>query len=338
VKNINAIVFGCWASLNFAPPLAFSSQPALPLEPQLDVLYITLEEETEHVRVMATTARYEAKSVLIEKDKFRERSLALYKGLEARELSGAAGQRMIEDLGRQVLGPFRSLIQSSDQIVFVVNDELLETPIDLLYHKNQPLFLQLPVSYRLSSFSGNGSHFSMPASALVVSDPTADPEGAGKTIANLFDGSKYIDVADIDAGYLRQQRRFDLLLMSVHGQIDDSAEDRIILGSGSAVASDFETIKPKLVYFDSCQLGVSRSYLEGFTEMGSVYFVAPILSIEAGYSSTKTMQMFFEHLGQGQTPELAMFHTRKELWDTYGDEEFAYRVWRAYPFRVYRLN
>lgn len=126
--------------------------------------------------------------------------------------------------------------------------------------------------------------------------------------------------------------------MSVHGKIDNTAPDQVVLGSGSGVATDFSTIKPRLAYFDSCRLGVSGGFLNAFLEVGSLYFVAPVLSNEAGNSSTKTMQLFFKHLQQGTRPELALFLTRKELWEIYRDDTFAYRVWRAFPFRVYRLN
>jgi len=97
-------------------------------------------------------------------------------------------------------------------------------------------------------------------------------------------------------------------------------------------------IKPKLAYFDSCRLGVSNRFLKAFTAIGSLYYVAPILSNEAGNSYTKTMQWFLNHLGQGARPEIALFLTRKKLWETYSEDSFARHVWRSFPFRMYRLN
>jgi hypothetical protein len=72
--------------------------------------------------------------------------------------------------------------------------------------------------------------------------------------------------------------------------------------------------------------------------MGTKYFVAPILSNEAGNSSMMTIQVFFKHLLHSKRPEVALFHTRKVLWDAYRDDHFVYRAWRGFPFRVYRLN
>jgi hypothetical protein len=324
--------------LSLALPFAIGGQPASPAQSDSDVLFITLEEDSANIVFAARTNGHKARIERFDKGEFRRRYMTLYTALESRGLSDAAGQRMIEELGEQVLIPFQSLISSADEIVFVVSDELLEAPLDLFLHKGQPLFLQKPVSYRVSRDLGNDSVFVLPTSAFVVSDATADPEQAAKTVASAFDGSQYFDMTEIGPEQLGRQQQSDLLLMSVHGKIDNSSEDHVVLGRGAASAADFSRLKPRLAYFDSCRLGVSRRFLDGFEEIGTRYFVAPILSNEAGNSSTKTMQLFFKHLRQGERPELALFHARKKLWDVYAGEEFAYRVWRAFPFRVYRLN
>jgi hypothetical protein len=103
-------------------------------------------------------------------------------------------------------------------------------------------------------------------------------------------------------------------------------------------AGDFSKLRSKIAYFDSCRIGISNSFLESFSGAGTIYFVAPIVNNEAGNSSTKTMDLFFNHLIQGETPEVALFLTRKELWNFYDEEALAFRAWRAFPFRVYRLN
>ena len=320
---------------------AFGDQPGAAVESPSNVLYIKLAEGSKFLRIISQNGGRETRTERIDKADFRRKTLDLYKGLESRRLSGAAGQRMIEDLGRQILGPFQTLIETADEIVFVVSDGLLETPLDLLYHNGQPLFLQKPVSYRVTQplLTKQDSGFSLPGSALVVSDASADPERAAAQVASNFADSIFLDVAKVDPPYLRRQPAYDLLLMSVHGRIDNTTADHVVLGSGSAgSADDFLMIKPKLAYFDSCRLGVSSRFLKTFMSIGSLYFIAPILSNEAGNSSTKTMQFFFEHLGQGARPEIALFLARKKLWEAYHEDAFASRVWRAFPFRVYRLN
>jgi hypothetical protein len=162
MKNIRAYMFAFLALLNLSLSVACDGQPAHRLGSISDILYITLEEDSDHVRVTAQKDRHEARTERIDKGEFRKRSLILYKALDSRRLSDAAGQRMIEKLGGQVLGPFRPLIQSADEIVFVVSDELLETPIDLLHHLGKPLFLQMPVSYRVSPYLEKDSVFYLP--------------------------------------------------------------------------------------------------------------------------------------------------------------------------------
>jgi hypothetical protein len=67
----------------------------------------------------------------------------------------------------------------------------------------------------------------------VVSDVTADPERAAKSVASNFADSTYLDVTKVDPEYLRRQHAFDLLIMSVHGQIDNTTADHVVLGNGS---------------------------------------------------------------------------------------------------------
>lgn len=320
-------------------PGAFRDQALAAVESPSNVLTITLAEDSKNLSISAAKGRYETSTERIDIADFRRKTMDLYKGLESRRLADAAGQRMIENLGREILGPFQALIETADEVVLVVSDGLLETPLDLLYHKGKPLFLQKPVSYRVTQPTKQGSGFSWPVPALVVSDASADPERAAATVASNFAESTYLDVSKVDPPYLRRQPAYNLLLMSVHGRIDNTTADHVVLGSGSTgSADDFLMIKPKLAYFDSCRLGVSSRFLKAFTAIGSLYYVAPILSNEAGNSSTKTMQWFFNHLGQGARPEIALFLTRKKLWETYRDHTFARRVWRSFPFRVYRLN
>ena len=48
-------------------------------------------------------------------------------------------------------------------------------------------------------------------------------------------------------------------------------------------------VAPKLVYFDSCQLGINRGFLHSLHRSGTLYYVAPN---ESGDSSTKTISSF----------------------------------------------
>lgn len=315
----------------------------LPKSPELQsTLYISFEEKSSYIYV---SAQEEGQNIQVEKfDKaeFRKELVGFYELLESRRLPNEIGYQMIDELGEKLLNPFKILIQSADEVVFVLPANLLELPIDLLSHEGQPLFLQKTVSYRIAStqthFNEQESQSFSLQSAFLVSDVTADPDQAVKNLAEKFANVAYHDVTEVNSEFVREQNEFDLLLMSVHGHINNTSNDHVGLWNSRALAGDFSSIMPKLAYFDSCRLGVSSSFINMFTRVGSLYFVAPILSNEAGNSSTKTIELFFAYLRQGQRPELALFNTRKELWNIYGDEAFAYRVWRAFPFRIYRLN
>ena len=164
-------------------PGAFRDQALAAVESPSNVLTITLAEDSKNLRISAAKGRHETSTERIDIADFRRKTLDLYKGLESRRLADAAGQRMIENLGREILGPFQALMETADEVVFVVSDGLVETPLDLLYHKGKPLFLQKPVSYRVTQPTKQGSGFSWPVSALVVSDASADPERAAATVA-----------------------------------------------------------------------------------------------------------------------------------------------------------
>ena len=306
--------------------------------PAARTLHIEFAVEMDSVRLTAYDGGQLAGAELVSKAELFGHGLRLYVGLESRSISEAGGGRLSEALGDIVLAPFASSIETAAEVVFVVPKELLEIPLDLLHYHGIPLFLQLPVSYNIDSPVHSRSDGGFLGSALVISDISADPQRACKIVAGYIEKPIYLDVSESSIPYLRQQSTFDLLLLSVHGEIVSGVKEHVRFGSERVSPDDFAAIKPKLAYFDSCCLGVGSLYLDAFKAMGTQYFVAPILRNEAGDSSTETMQTFFEHLRRGERPESALFFTRKRLWDHYRDDSYSRRMWRASPFRVYRLN
>ncbi len=71
---------------------------------------------------------------------------------------------------------------------------------------------------------------------------------------------------------------------------------------------------------------------------GTTYAVAPILSNEAGDSSTGTIEIFFSELAKGIDPVKALFSARSALYERYALDDIQTALWRSFPFRVYRLN
>jgi hypothetical protein len=135
------------------------------------------------------------------------------------------------------------------------------------------------------------------------------------------------------------RRAADILLISAHGWIQKASEDFMGTGKERLRPESLSHLSPRLVYLDSCQLGISPQFIQSFRKRGTQFYVAPILSNEAGNSSTKTIAFFFERLKAGDTPSEALFYTRKKLYEFYGEKEgFNKLLFRAYPFRVYALN
>ena len=66
--------------------------------------------------------------------------------------------------------------------------------------------------------------------------------------------------------------------------------------------------------------------------------MAPLISNEAGHSSTLTLRYFFNDLNKGVTPMDALFQTRRQLYKEFeGRVNRTEQIYYAYPFRLYLL-
>lgn len=301
-------------------------------------LYITIVSESSSV-TLVTQSRGHSKTVgPFAKQWFSERFAQLYQILEERTSRDEELEALVGELSDTLIVPMESAIASCSEVIVLLPHGTLEIPFDLLSFDDTPLFLQRPVSYQLRRMDESAFKFDDPWSAFVVSDSTADPERAGHAVAKLFGNATYRRVREVTADSLHNQAREDVVVLSVHGVVGTSKPDHVQLDEGIALPHDFAALRPQLVYFDSCRLGVSREFVEAFREMGTQYYLAPIVSNEAGDSSTLTMKLFFQHLKAGKSPEIAMFLTRERLTQVYKGRNLAILYWKAFPFRVYRLN
>ena len=128
----------------------------------------------------------------------------------------------------------------------------------------------------------------------------------------------------------------DVLLLSVHGFVDGSADDHMALGGERLDARGLADIGAPLVYLDSCRTGVSAPFLAALFAGATRHVVAPVLSNEAGASSAQTMRAFFDALAAGADAEQALHETRRALWHELAQDELVMRLWRAWPFRLYQ--
>lgn len=246
---------------------------------------------------------------------------------------------LITGLGTQILSPLNLWIDRCEEIQFIIPEDFVRFPFDVLQYRELPLFLQKPVTYSFSPVRST-VNFSQDWSALILSDRTADPERGAALVKDILADSVYYDIKDLTLSKLNSISPKDLILISAHGIIGNGANrtDYIALEKESILPAHLSRLTPKFIYLDSCQLGVSNKFIQSLRKAQTNYYIAPILSNEAGNSSTQTIKLFFECLKEGLSPSLALFHTRTQLYQNFQSDNYKKLMWRAYPFRVYQLN
>jgi len=245
---------------------------------------------------------------------------------------------LLAEVGQELYSPIQAWIEQASAIEFVLAEECLFYPLDAIYYQGHPLFLDKPITYSLHGHSDTSVRVSDQWKGVLIADETSDPEQAVLSVKTLFPSSIYFDNLEVYPEDLQNITAADFVLISGHGGPDDG--DGIDLEHIPIRPETLVHMDPKLVYFDSCQLGINRGFLRSLHRSGTLYYVAPILSNESGNSSTKTIEQFFGALYKGESPAYALFAARKTLYEYYtaqGDDFWEVMV-RAFPFRVYRLN
>lgn len=251
----------------------------------------------------------------------------------------AVFEAALKSYGAAFFDPLAELLAEATEVQFVLaGEELLTFPFDLLHFGDRPLFLQKPVSYGFDEVEKRPCEFDGFTKNLLVSDVTADPERAVETVREMLPDATYFDIADADPATFAALAPLDLVLVSAHGDVSPGRTDSMRCGRGRLRPECLEGLSPRLVYFDSCSLGVSFEFIETFLDQGVQFYAGPIFSNEAGNSSTKTMVLFFQALRRYDDPVHAMFLTRRQLHAHFADEESPLvNLFRSFPFRVYRF-
>jgi hypothetical protein len=255
-------------------------------------------------------------------------------------LDAATLRTLLIEAGNTLLAPLSNDIRRAARIRIVSPAGLLKIGLDVLHLHGQPLFVQKPIVYAFdadrpaSVLAAKDSWF-----GLLISDQTADPQRAVFDVAKRFPRSERLDAAGLDLTRLRSHPAVDFVVLSAHGRAGYVEKDYIELPSQEVLSpADIARLRPQLVYFDSCNLGISTTYLEALRRAGTKYAVAPMLSNEAGNSSTRTIEAYFEALAKGVHPVTALHVARKQLYSVYQSEPLITLLWRAFPFRIYILN
>jgi len=242
---------------------------------------------------------------------------------------------LLKKLGQQVFNPIQSMVDNASQIEFVITKECSRFPFDALYFNGVQLFLQKPVLYHLNKVHNSKIDVTSAWKGFMVSERTADPDRGVLLVKKLFPGSTYFDSSQVYLTDFAKAGQKDFVLISTHGSVKGLFLDHL-----AVYPKHLSPMKPRLVYLDSCTLGISHDFLNTLQKAGTIYYLGPILSNEDGNSSTITMNEFFKGLLKGEAPSRALFSARKILYNHFKTQnnDFNMLMYRAFTFRVYRLN
>ncbi|MCB1175588.1 MAG: hypothetical protein KDK39_18580, partial [Leptospiraceae bacterium] len=222
--------------------------------------------------------------------------------------------------------------------------ELLRWNCDWLPSRGQALALQRPISYVLEGVQDLSDQFvSIECdTALVVADVSADPERAAEAAHQTFANSVYRDMPDTDLQEICELAAdVDILLMSVHGDLDADGSGNLEINDEEFDADTLAELEAGLIYFDSCQMGINQDFLESLLdEQNCWYYTAPVISNDAGDSSTRTIHWFFENLQQSGDPVASLFQTKKKLFAYYSERRLnlVKLLNKVLPFRLYEFD
>lgn len=267
----------------------------------------------------------------------------IYDFLEHKRISQAKQlESAIEALSLQLLAPFAAHLKACDLVRIVAYEDVIRCVFDLLLLEGRYLFLQRPICYQVDEGQGQDAPAIELGSALLIADLTADPEQACREVAPLFPDATYAEVDDANLGMIRAAAdQVDVLVISAHGELDSKNEGGLYLNEKELSASVIAKLEAWVVYFDSCQQGVNQTYLQAFQEESDIqYYLAPVISNDAGDSSTKTMVWFFTEVKRHKDPIRALFATRKRLYEHYRVQkqlDLVTSLNKAFPFRLYEF-
>jgi hypothetical protein len=242
---------------------------------------------------------------------------------------------LLEEVGHSVFNPIRPLMDAATSIEFVVTEDELRFPFDALFYNDSPLFLQKPVLYRFSRNIDPYLPVSKKWKGCLISDPATVPGKAVLGIKDYFPGSQHYNCRQIRYEDLQKMGPADFLLICGGGD-----PKGIELPEFTIRSWNLTHVQPKLVFLNVGTLGVGMDFMKAFQQNGTLYYIAPIFTYDAENASAEAMQRFFRSLSNGELPPVAMYLTRKTLYDEYllQDNDFNRLMSRVFPYRVYRLN
>lgn len=251
-------------------------------------------------------------------------------------------QQAVQTLSSLLITPFVDQLQKCDSVRFIVYEELIHCTFDLLLFNDDALFLQRGICYQIEEGKGEHSPKLSLGTALLIADLTADPEEACKAVSKLIPDSEYYTMEKANVELIKKSAdQVDALVISAHGELDDDYNGGISLNDETITASVVGKLEAWLVYFDACGQAINLQFLNAFQNKSEIqFYLAPIISNDAGDSSTKTMVWFFTAMIAHGNPIKALYDTRKRLFAFYRMEKklsVVESLNKAFPFRLYEF-
>jgi hypothetical protein len=259
-----------------------------------------------------------------------------------RILPSAELAQTLSNLGEQILVPFAQEIDRATVLNIEIPPELVKFSIDALQLGGEPLYIRKPIVYTIGQPAAAvkpAPRLTASATGVLISDRTSDPERAVFRVREFFSRSIMVEADEVDGIELQRHAPVDFAVISLHGRAGYDEADVMALPSQQELSPELiGSLRPRLVYLDSCNLGLSLRYLRALQLAGARYVLAPILSNEAGNSSTRTIEAFFRELALGNDPIVALHSAKRQLYAHYISEDPRAVLWRAFPFRIYELH
>lgn len=244
-------------------------------------------------------------------------------------------ERLLTEAGALLYGPMETLLAVARHVEFVIAEDHLFYPLDVLYAGDVPLFLKKKVSYRIAEKKTTVPKADASWRGLIVADADSDPERGAEQVLHLFPGAFGFEAKTVKREDLAAISSVDFILISAEGGLEGLQMKHLMLRPQT-----ISRLQPELVYFDCDLYGLNLNFITHFNQTGVAALVAPIFSRQPGKATAQTMTRFFRTLLNGESPSQALYLARKTIYDAtvLDGEDKLTALRRAFPFRIYRLN
>ena len=327
-RNVIKLILFLASSLNFSRVNA-------------NVLFIDIEEKQDSSQIFIHTNTNKKVHVIDNADKIFK-SCNIIDTIVSRRGKGNSNiisklEKEIDFLSAELLKPIQDFVLNYETINVKISESSIKIPFEFLRFSNEFLYRTKPIIYSYNELQSDDFPVVDLDNGFIITDLTADPENACNSIKEKHKNSYFNYIENVNTDSIKKAKDFDFLLMSVHGIIDiNSCQGFININSEKLYPSTFSQKNLKLVYFDSCHLGKAKNFVDRFHSLEAQYYLGPIISNEAGNSSTKTILTFFNFL-EDNNPAVSLMKTKQAL-RKYSNNNILVELWFAAPFRIYKLN